>query len=183
MAILAAILGAVVGFLLAWLLQSKKINAEQEAATLEYDRGCKDEAGRRKHAEELLQKEIESLKDIQYQKLLVDTGRKVLSYFAEMKITNKYQVAFPTAEASTFTTLLNKYGEKNDSSHTADMLRFVQLIKEYNVIHKNRADVLLPIMQSGDIRKEKEWDDKLLEAAHKVGEFINGVITNTSLDD
>ena len=181
--ILLILITAAISFAASYFFFRKQFRATKEASTLQYERGRRYEADRRQHEIDLLTKEIDSLNDIEHRKLLVETGRSLLRYFAEMKITTEFQAAFPLADASTFNTLLNKYGEQNERGHTKEMLEFVKLIKSYNTIHGNRAEVLLPLMQAGDAQAIKAWDDKLLAAAHEIGSFINGVITDVQIDE
>jgi len=183
MEILAAILGAIAGFVFAWFLQSRRIRAAKEASTLEYERGRRDEANRRQHEIDLLTREIDSLNDIEHRKLLIETGRLLLKYFSEIKITTEFQATFPMADASTFNSLLNKYGEQNEHGHAKEMLQFMELIKTYSEIHDNCAKALPPLMQAGDKQAIQEWDEKLRAAAQDICAFTNGVITDVKFDE
>jgi len=108
-AILAAISGAILGFLFAWILQNRKIKAEQKTSSLEYERGRREEEERQKHEKSLLKEELESRKDMESNRQLIATTMPVYNYFIGLVRKNyNFEDEFPAGESATLLAVVSR---------------------------------------------------------------------------
>ena len=155
---------AAVAFVGSYMLLRKQITNEMRENLKAYERGRVDEAGRRKHEFDLLQKELTLLRDIEVKRQLISTCKPVYDYFIGL-VRNQYDYEgeFPGGESATLHALID--GEKKNE--------YLKMMFQFDKFQRDNFSAYESACENGDEDLAKNIRIYLTVRASEIAVWLN----------